>query len=466
MEQRPVVSIQKPEPTDEKELKNSDTKSAGTRESLETIGTFVTIGTIGTGIIETEDSIEEDYNTATKNKLTAEALEGTDIIEGLKEGSNKGDENISMLEQERHIHMPNEKEAAIIVESKTKANEAKAQFAHIMSVGVDDLMFPETDEEVQRAKNLFSTVMDSERIKMMQFSSMLISGFGLRNYPSLCRALQYQLKLDEEYKRLKLKEEEEEMARLKRYRELERNEYRGETETTYSNLGSQTDFSTISATTHGDTTAEQRRRIEYLMGLHGSSDGGWEEDIGMSSPASIISKIKEDDKICDPEKEEPLTGMSDSMRQAQQYLRTHRIFEFFQFLIVHLLSKVPENPIEYLMVLLDKLLIYRTGMGTAPLHYKKRHLEQLFYLMDRMRTGFIDVQQYRTGMNTIGIKCFNSQPPLNIEGQVSKEFFLEEASQCSCHVLNNLIRVRKPDRSMRKKHIQFSIGGFQGGRHK
>lgn len=38
---------------------------------------------------------------------------------------------------------------------------------------------------------------------------------------------------------------------------------------------------------------------------------------------------------------EEVPQTSESMKQAQKYLRTHKIFELFQFLIAHLLSVLP-----------------------------------------------------------------------------------------------------------------------------
>lgn len=41
------------------------------------------------------------------------------------------------------------------------------------------------------------------------------------------------------------------------------------------------------------------------------------------------------------ELEERPPKTTEAMRQAQRYLRSHKIFEFFQFLIAHLLSVLP-----------------------------------------------------------------------------------------------------------------------------
>lgn len=66
--------------------------------------------------------------------------------------------------------------------------------------------------------------------------------------------------------------------------------------------------------------------------------------------------------------------MTQAMRKARRYLRKHKIFEFFQFLIAHLLSEAPDNPIQFLIDLLDKCLLYRAGFGNPPLLFEKPHI--------------------------------------------------------------------------------------------
>lgn len=48
-----------------------------------------------------------------------------------------------------------------------------------------------------------------------------------------------------------------------------------------------------------------------------------------------------------------------AVREAQRYLRVHRIFECFQFIVAHLLSAKAENPVEFILNLLNRCLLYR-----------------------------------------------------------------------------------------------------------
>lgn len=72
--------------------------------------------------------------------------------------------------------------------------------------------------------------------------------------------------------------------------------------------------------------------------------------------------------------EQPETGENLAMRQAQRYLRVHKIFELLQFMTCHLLSACPDNPVEFFTELLEKCLIYRAGFANPPLLYTPKHL--------------------------------------------------------------------------------------------
>lgn len=48
--------------------------------------------------------------------------------------------------------------------------------------------------------------------------------------------------------------------------------------------------------------------------------------------------------------------------------------------------------------------------------YERKHIEKLFDLMDRMQTGFIDMKQYTTGMQTLGICTYNEFPERTDDG--------------------------------------------------
>ncbi|XP_045462179.1 uncharacterized protein LOC123672209 isoform X1 [Harmonia axyridis] len=131
-----------------------------------------------------------------------------------------------------------------------------------------------------------------------------------------------------------------------------------------------------------------------------------------------------------------------AVRKAQAYLRRHKVFQFFNYLSTMILSAVPENPIDYILALLDRVLLYRTGLLSPPLLYEKKHIEQLFHLMDRFGQGYVDIMQYNTAMETFGICSYNKKPIMKNSSMVSKEVFVEEIFSAELAMFNDLIRSR------------------------
>ena len=64
--------------------------------------------------------------------------------------------------------------------------------------------------------------------------------------------------------------------------------------------------------------------------------------------------------------------MTNAQAQAQAYLSERKIFELFNYLIGHLLVDEPADPIEYLFDLLDKCMLFRSGLCEPPLLFTPR----------------------------------------------------------------------------------------------
>ncbi|XP_060526403.1 uncharacterized protein LOC132702021 [Cylas formicarius] len=131
---------------------------------------------------------------------------------------------------------------------------------------------------------------------------------------------------------------------------------------------------------------------------------------------------------------------SESFRAAKEYLRSHKIAEFFQFLVTHMLSKNADNPVEFMLSLLNKCLLYRSGLGEPPLLYDKEHIEQLFNMMDRFGSGYVDYQQYKTGFKTLGLTVFNETPKPSREGLIAKEVFMQELYDAQLNMVRDLVK--------------------------
>lgn len=199
----------------------------------------------------------------------------------------------------------------------------------------------------------------------------------------------------------------------------------------------ETTLSTISSTTGTETERpipdEQKEKlcIEYLLGLedtHGEAEALYEG-------FPLQQRIEESQEF--------KLSSSKAMREAQMYLIQHRIFDFFQLIVTHLISASPENPITFIMEYLNKCLLYRSQYGKPPILYEKKHLEQLFNMMDRMGNGFIEMNQYKRGIQSLGICDFNQHPKTNFEGHISKCVFIDEAYRAQVFYFNELVGVTK-----------------------
>lgn len=190
------------------------------------------------------------------------------------------------------------------------------------------------EQYILRNNPLFATVVGSPAgatAVNSADSSILITGFGLRNLKSLEDALQ--------------KDEEKKMRELYMMKSSPLqiqtpvrshgsfSEYYG-SEMGQSEAMSQTELSSTStASRTSQKSFGQQKRLEYLLGITTEGEGEEQEE-------AVKNKL---DEIVYEEQgtEEELTGTTEAMKQAQKYLKSHKIFEFFQFLIANMLSNLP-----------------------------------------------------------------------------------------------------------------------------
>nr|CAH7756881.1 unnamed protein product [Callosobruchus chinensis] len=286
---------------------------------------------------------------------------------------------------------------------------------------------------------LFDKVMTQDRsgriIDLEASCSMLVTGFGMRNLESLQECLER-----EENKRLLIlyKQQQEQAAR-----DAASHLTISSSTTSSSTRGSRTIETETELSTVKSDLSGQKIQLEYLMGLQ----AGGEEYFGT-----------EVEKREDEEQEETadfIYSTSVSMKNAQKYLRVHRIFDFFQFIIAHLVQATPEDPITFILELLNKCLIFRSGRGKPPLLYQKNHIAELFNLMDRMKSGVIEVKQYHQGMTTLGICEYEKSPSLNQDGMVDREVFIEEVYDAELDLFNDLIKKKWVGK--RPKRVQENV---------
>lgn len=185
-----------------------------------------------------------------------------------------------------------------------------------------------------------------------KYSSMLVTGFGMRNVESFEKAL--------------FEEKQRQELLISKYAAKEQCEQLPE-------LSS----SSSSYTINNSSLLTERKDISVVFGLKENEDlplqylleiSENEEEYQVTEDLKQTpSCIKTKAKICDDK-------MTLAMKKANDYLKQHKIFEFFKFLIAHLLNERPENPVEFLINLLDKCLLYRSGFGNPPLLFEKPHI--------------------------------------------------------------------------------------------
>ncbi|XP_045462180.1 uncharacterized protein LOC123672209 isoform X2 [Harmonia axyridis] len=293
---------------------------------------------------------------------------------------------------------------------KFKASEIEAPFERLLKI--PKIKSTEFINKMMTKEPLFKSIYTSDSFtdllpdeKAEKLASILVSGFGLKNLQQLQEALQ----ADEVVKSKKT--EAEQFPCICSEESSEKSE-------------------PLLPPMPPQYSLEERMR--YLLKLEEYVE--LEGEMG-SIPTPTVEEEAAAEAPHEPETRSP-------MDKAKRYLREHKVFQFFQFLVSHLLSAVPENPIDYILALLDRVLLYRTGLLSPPLLYEKKHIEQLFHLMDRFGQGYVDIMQYNTAMETFGICSYNKKPIMKNSSMVSKEVFVEEIFSAELAMFNDLIRSR------------------------
>ncbi|XP_028143583.1 uncharacterized protein LOC114337369 [Diabrotica virgifera virgifera] len=307
-------------------------------------------------------------------------------------------------------------ESIILEPKEEKLSTFGELYAHLPKLGLADYQKRNMGKE-----DLFPKVLTLDSANELvevkkEAPSILVTGFGMRNLQSLQNAL------DEESKRL-----------LEIYRRQQKHKAEitctRTPDVSLASASSSTSTSTTKSTSTSETVTEaetigERLKLEYLMGLHQDEE---EEYLEMEP------EPKEDKELSF------IYSSSIAMKKAQHYLRVHRIFDFIRFIIAHLLGSAPENPVSFILELLNKCLLYRSGAGQPPLLYEMKHISQMFLLMDRMNSGFIEMNQYVQGMTTFGLCDYNKKPSMTVEG-ISKKTFVEEVYEAEINFFNDIIR--------------------------
>ncbi|GLV35019.1 hypothetical protein CBL_09499 [Carabus blaptoides fortunei] len=198
-------------------------------------------------------------------------------------------------------------------------------------------------------------------------------------------------------------------------------------------------------------------KLKYLTSLGNMAEGEWQGEKDKYHHERILQEVKErmakyglyestsldegEDRYSIQFEPKTKEWYSESQRRAEMYLKNHRILELFHFLGSHLTVSNTENPIEFLINLLDDCLTYRNGNDEPPLFFTSKYIKSLFETMDKMNTGVISLKQYRIGMITLGIKDYEKYPKTDANYMVDETTFVTEALVSLKAQLNGLIQV-------------------------
>ncbi|XP_044177418.1 EF-hand calcium-binding domain-containing protein 10-like [Acropora millepora] len=119
--------------------------------------------------------------------------------------------------------------------------------------------------------------------------------------------------------------------------------------------------------------------------------------------------------------------MANKERNAEGYIRNHKILELFENLTAQLIFERPEDPKAYMKQYLEKLKDARTVERNYPCIFDDSNIKSLFGMLDVTGKGFITYEQYKQGLATLGVKSFNKDPPGSDMDRISSEVFLKEA---------------------------------------
>jgi hypothetical protein len=92
------------------------------------------------------------------------------------------------------------------------------------------------------------------------------------------------------------------------------------------------------------------------------------------------------------------------------YFYDHKIFQLFNFLMTHLLAHTPDDPVSFLVDLVERCLRYRDGTredttdtesqeeSKPPLVFEDQHILSVYTALDPLLEGSISYSQYLAGM--------------------------------------------------------------------
>ncbi|XP_042268360.1 EF-hand calcium-binding domain-containing protein 10 [Thunnus maccoyii] len=116
-------------------------------------------------------------------------------------------------------------------------------------------------------------------------------------------------------------------------------------------------------------------------------------------------------------------------KEADDYLKKHKILELMENLTSMLFFHRPENPREFLVEQLEQLKMSQQSGVRGPSLFNNSNLDTAFGILDPTNQKYITFAQYKQALTTLGIKDINECPEGVNEDRISHETFKTEAVQ-------------------------------------
>ena len=114
---------------------------------------------------------------------------------------------------------------------------------------------------------------------------------------------------------------------------------------------------------------------------------------------------------------------------AERYMSQHRIRDLFENLTAALVYERPEDPKLFIKEHLEKLKKARDDGCPPPSLLDESNIISLFGMMDLTKRGYIKLEQYHAGMQSMGVKEYNQTPFGSEVDKISLETFTREAKE-------------------------------------
>ncbi|KAG8235988.1 hypothetical protein J437_LFUL015142 [Ladona fulva] len=108
---------------------------------------------------------------------------------------------------------------------------------------------------------------------------------------------------------------------------------------------------------------------------------------------------------------------------AVEYLKRRRIKELFHFLQCIILSEEPDDPFQKMLQTIEQLISFRKENTEPPMLFSREHTDAVFASMDPLDTKTLLRQQFRLGMEAMGLTEHVSDD----DAHLKREFALEKA---------------------------------------